>query len=57
MNEINKDKEEDNTRNKFKSRSDELKTRYRKIVKCLHPDMNPEQTETEKESNNTEMNA
>ena len=43
------DKEEDSTRNKYKSRSDELKARYRKIVKCLHPDMNPEQTETEKE--------
>ena len=33
----------------YKSFQDELKKRYRKIVKALHPDMNPNQTEEEKQ--------
>lgn len=40
---------EDTSRVKYKSRSDEMKALYRKIVKALHPDMNPDETEQEKE--------
>ncbi len=40
--------EPDENRVKYKSRSDEMKALYRKIVKALHPDMNPDQTEAEK---------
>ena len=35
-------------RKKYKSRTDEMKALYRKIVKALHPDMNPDETEEEK---------
>lgn len=35
--------------NKYKSRSDEIKALYRKIVKALHPDANPNQPKEEKE--------
>ncbi len=42
--------ERDGDRKKrYKSRTDEMKAIYRKIVKALHPDMNPDQTEEEKE--------
>ena len=41
--------EPDENRVKYKSRSDEMKALYRKIVKALHPDMNPDQTEEEKD--------
>ncbi len=43
-----KEDESDN-RVKYKSRSDEMKALYRKIVKALHPDMNPDETPAEKE--------
>lgn len=33
----------------FKSRADEMRHLYRKIVKRLHPDMNPDATQEEKE--------
>ena len=33
---------------KYKSRSDEVRSLYRKIVKKLHPDVNPDQNEEEK---------
>ncbi len=34
---------------KYESRSDEIKALYRRIVKALHPDTNPDETEAEKE--------
>ncbi len=33
---------------RYKSRTDEMKALYRKIVKAFHPDMNPDQTDEEK---------
>lgn len=36
-------------RKKYKSRTEEMKALYRKIVKALHPDMNPDETEAEKQ--------
>ncbi len=40
--------EENGKERKYKSRTDEMKALYRKIVKALHPDMNPDETEYEK---------
>ena len=47
--EKNEDEDPTDNRIKYKSRSDEMKALYRKIVKALHPDMNPDQTPAEKE--------
>ena len=41
----------------YKSRTDEMKALYRKIVKALHPDMNPDETDVEKEMFNEAVDA
>ncbi len=42
---------------RYKSRTDEMKALYRKIVKALHPDMNPDETDVEKEMFNEAVDA
>lgn len=42
---------------KYRSRTDEMKALYRKIVKALHPDMNPDETDAEKEMFNEAVDA